>query len=143
MALVAKAQGGTSMFVSKQKIAMLSAVGALVLGVPAVSSAAIGLPGFGGSSANASASVSVGSVTGSNVGVLGPDGPLGKNGPLHGQGCLASGVNPNSLGPDGPLGPHGPLGLGGSGANLNCSSNSGGLFGNPFFSLNPFGFLNG
>jgi hypothetical protein len=124
------------MFASKQRIAVLAAAGALVLGVPAVSSAALTLPGFGGPGPAAPQSVSVGSVTGSNTGVLGPDGPLGKNGPLRGQGCLAKGVNPNSLGPDGPLGPGGPLGLGGIGANLNCSANGGGQFG-----FNPFSWL--
>jgi hypothetical protein len=121
------------MFAIKQKIAVVAAAGALVLGVPAVSSAAIGLPGFGGPGPSAASSVPVSSVIGSNGGVLGPDGPLGKNGPLRGRGCLAPGVNPNSLGPDGPLGPGGPLGLGGIGANLNCSANGGGRFGfSPF-----------
>ena len=123
------------MFGSKGKTAVLLAAGALALSVPAVSGAA-GLPGVGGQAQSAPAPVSVGTITGSNGGVLGPDGPLGNNGPLHGGGCVAPSVNQNSYGPDGPLGPNGPLGPGGLGANLSCASN-GSLF-NPFFGFSPF-----
>src|SRR5258705_488322 len=81
------------------------AAGALALSVPAVAGAAFGLPGLAGAPSTGPAPAPVGSITGSNTGVLGPDGPLGANGPLRGAGCVAPGVNPNSLGPDGPLGP--------------------------------------
>jgi hypothetical protein len=113
------------MFASKRKTAVLFAAGALALSVPAVAGASIGLPGLAGAAATGPAPAPVGSITGSNSGVLGPDGPLGANGPLHGAGCVAPGVNPNSLGPDGPLGPHGPLALGGLAADFNCQGGLG------------------
>jgi hypothetical protein len=110
------------MFARKHRTATMVAAAALTLGIPAASSAAIGLPGFG-LNQPASGATSVSSVVGNGVGVLGAGGPLGKNGPLAGKGCIAAGVNVNSYGPDGPLGPNGPLGPGGIKANLaGCSS---------------------
>ena len=117
------------MFAGKHRSAVLVAAGALALGVPAVSSAALTLPGVGTSQASSLTPVS--SITGSNTGVLGAAGPLGANGPLGGRGCIGSNVNPNSLGMDGPLGPNGPLGPGGFAANLSCGAS-------PFFPLFTF-----
>ena len=107
------------MFALKHKAAALAAVGALALGVPAVSLAASPTP--------------VSSIVAANSGVLGAAGPLGQFGPLGGRGCVSSNVNPNSLGMDGPLGPNGPLGPGGFLANFQCSGGLN-LFGAfPFF----------
>ncbi|MEA2311741.1 MAG: hypothetical protein QOE28_1709, partial [Solirubrobacteraceae bacterium] len=107
-----------TLFAGKHKSAILAVAGALALGVPAASSAAITLPGFGTSQSSSLTPVS--SIVSSNTGVLGADGPLGANGPLGGGGCISANVNPNSLGMDGPLGPNGPLGPGGFAANLSC-----------------------
>jgi hypothetical protein len=120
------------MFATKHRSAVLMAAGALALGVPAVSSAAISLPGFG---AQASNGTPVSSIVGSGTGVLGAGGPLGANGPLAGGGCISSSVNPNSLGMDGPLGPNGPLGPGGFLSNFGCGANPFGMFSFPHFSL--------
>jgi hypothetical protein len=120
------------MFATKHRFSVLFATGALALGVPAVSGAAITLPGFG---AQASSGTPVSSIVGSGSGVLGAGGPLGANGPLGGGGCISSSVNPNSLGMDGPLGPNGPLGPGGFLANFNCGANPFGLFSFPQFSI--------
>jgi hypothetical protein len=121
------------MFASKHRTAVLAAAGALALGVPAASGAAIFLPGLGlpglGASQSAPLPTPVTSIVSANGGILGQDGPLGANGPLHGAGCVGPNVNPNSTGIDGPLGPNGPLGPGGIGANLVCAAHGVGLFG--------------
>ncbi|HEV7641877.1 MAG TPA: hypothetical protein VGO39_13495, partial [Gaiellaceae bacterium] len=78
------------MFSIKHTTALLGVAGALALGIPAASGAAITLPGFGlptiGTAQNGPAPTPVSSLVNGNTGVLGPNGPLGASGPLLGGG---------------------------------------------------------